>query len=228
MPFTMQPKISYWHVPKFAEMLFNIGENRSNKDYRIGIGFIKKINRSTVQITRSDKNGDYQTIIKISDLDYNYCWLPKMVFGYEYQVCFRYNTAARGPIQSDNAARGPIQSDNAARGPIQSNTAARGSIQQQDIAARGSIQQQDTIFSDIRLCGMCTRISKSNSGIPYGFIKHALFSNNLYFRIIDIDRSPYVNDNVDQISVGDWVAFRVGSQRKSGSGRYWAMRICKL
>lgn len=205
----MQPKISYWHVPKFAERLFNIGGNRSNKDYRIGIGFIKKINKSTVQITRSDKNGDYQTIIKISDLDYNYCWLPKMVFGYEYQVCFRYSTAARGSIQ---------QQDIAARGPIQ----------QQDTAARGSIQQQDTIFSDIRLCGMCTRISKSNSGIPYGFIKHALFSNNLYFRIIDIDRSPYVNDNVDQISVGDWVAFRVGSQRKSGSGRYWAMRICKL
>jgi hypothetical protein len=130
-----------------------------------------------------------------------------MVFGYKYQLCFRYSNAARGPIQSDTATRGPIQSDNAARGPI---------------------QQQDTVFSDIRLCGVCTRISKSDLGMPYGFIKHALFNNNLYFRITDIDRNPYINDTVYPISVGDWVAFRVGSQRKSGSGRYWAMRICKL
>ena len=177
-------KISRWHVPKFANGLFNI-----KKDYQICIGFISKINRNTFIIARHDKTGIvYRTTININDLDYTYCWLQKMVLGNEYQICFRYHTEERRTIY----------------------------------------KQSNIKFSDIRLCGVCTRISNYNSVNPYGFIKHALFKNNLYFRITDIDRSPYVKDNTNSILVGDWVAFRVGSQSKSVNRRYWAMRICKL
>ena len=97
--------------------------------------------------------------------------------------------------------------------------------------------EADNIITDIRLCGICVNIRSSyyagKPGAKYGFIQHALFRNNLYFRATDIDRSPHMHGMPNMINVGDWVAFRVGdpycgSGGKPGTRRNWALRIYKL
>lgn len=97
--------------------------------------------------------------------------------------------------------------------------------------------EADNIITDIRLCGICVNILTAHHagkpGAKYGFIQHALFRNNLYFRTTDIDRSPHMHGMPNMINVGDWVAFRVGdpscgSGGKRGTRRNWALRIYKL
>lgn len=89
----------------------------------------------------------------------------------------------------------------------------------------------DHNITDIKLCGMCCRISKNSDG-KFGFIKHAIFYENLYFRFECVDysiKSDNKSNNIsNNISIGDWVAFRVGKRYKSGTDRYWATHVYKL
>lgn len=71
---------------------------------------------------------------------------------------------------------------------------------------------------DIRLYGICDYISPDNT---FGFIKHPFFTNNLYFRLQDVD--TYKNA---KIVVGNWMVFKVNKIIDStGLIQYWAKKI---
>lgn len=71
-------------------------------------------------------------------------------------------------------------------------------------------------ITDIRMCGHVARIVRNE----FGFIRHSLFPDNLYFRIADVDPTA---GSTESISQGDIVAFRVGRKGQ----RKWAMRVWK-
>ena len=85
--------------------------------------------------------------------------------------------------------------------------------------------------TDIRMCGEVARTIRGE----FGFIRHELFPDNLYFRLSDVDPAtsssssasgaegwaPAVPDST--VSQGDVVAFRVGRKGE----RRWAMRVWK-
>jgi hypothetical protein len=78
----------------------------------------------------------------------------------------------------------------------------------------------DHNITDIKLCGICCNISGTDADYKFGFIRHAIFYDNLYFRFECVD--------IKSVAIGDWVAFRVGKRHQHGKEYYWAKSVYKL
>jgi hypothetical protein len=171
--------------------------------YRIGNGFIELFDERNVKITRNDNTTARGSMSTNPDDNIYYIIIAIADLDYPYCWISRMKLGCKYPVCFRYAS---------------------------------SCQTDNNVITDIRLCGICVQILNAHKRVgsyKYGFIKHALFRDNLYFRSTDIDRSPNMKGMPNMINVGDWVAFRVGdsnysSESKPGVKRNWALRIYKL
>jgi hypothetical protein len=204
MSIVIKLKIGKWSVPPLMKNLFCVPNQRSPVIYRIGNGFIELVDEQNVKITRNDNTTARGSMSTNSDGNIYYIIIIAIAdLDYPYCWISRMKLGCKYPVCFRYAS---------------------------------SCQTDNNVITDIRLCGICVQILNAHKRVgsyKYGFIKHALFRDNLYFRSTDIDRSPNMKGMPNMINVGDWVAFRVGdsncsSESKPGVRRNWALRIYKL